>query len=413
MKKLSFVLALTLAVVVFASPPAAAQAGVTYVSGKAGTAYYLFAVPPAWNGDLVVWNHGFSLAPVGPVTDLGPLASLQLAEGYAVAASSYRQSGWAVFKTKNDLQAMLDAFRERFREPRQVLLNGASLGGIVTVDALEQASLGNVVGALTLCGAIGGSRNWDGALDLRLLYDAVCGSVPGAAIPGGAGGLPPDLAFTSTQLALAVNQCTGVLLPPAARTPAQSARLAQILGVTGLPESFLVTDMGFATFGMRDLVYDNTKLNGKIGTGNAGVDYGDPVVNGAIARVEPNPGAANRLDKNYTPTGFVGPAKIVSLHTDKDGLVIVENESEYAKVVPATQFTSAIVVEATPTHCGLTAAETVAGWESLRAWVAGGPQPTSAGIQAVCLGVAPVFGGPCRIDPTFVTPDMDGRIRPR
>jgi hypothetical protein len=27
--------------------------------------------------------------------------------------------------------------------------------------------------------------------------------------------------------------------------------------------------------------------------------------------------------------------------------------------------------------------------------------------------LAPQAGGPCRIDPAFVIPDMDGRIRPR
>ncbi|HSB61259.1 MAG TPA: hypothetical protein VLI67_06045, partial [Vicinamibacteria bacterium] len=396
MKRLTSLLALAAALAASAAPRAAAQPATTVVAGEAGGAHYLFAVPPGWNGDLVIWNHGFSLAPVGPVTDLGPLAAVQLAEGYAVAASSYSQTGWAVFKTRNDLQAMVGAFRERFGVPRQVFVTGASLGGIVTVQAVEEASLGNVVGAFSLCGAVGGSRNWDGALDLRLIYDAVCGAVPGAAIPGGAGGLPPDLPYSSAQLALAVDACTGVRLPPALRTAEQSSRLATILGAAQLPETFLVTDMGFATFGLRDLVFDATKLAGKIGAGNLGVDYGDPALNAAIARVAPNPGAANRLRKRYTPTGAVGTAKIVSIHTDKDGLVLVENESEYAKVAPPWQFTSAIVVEAVPTHCGFTGAEVVAGWESLRAWVAGGPQPTPAAIQGRCTALAPFFGGPCR-----------------
>ena len=44
--------------------------------------------------------------------------------------------------------------------------------------------------------------------------------------------------------------------------------------------------------------------------------------------------ARRRLLENFTPTGRVGDVKIVSLHTDKDGLVIVENESEYAATVP-------------------------------------------------------------------------------
>jgi hypothetical protein len=347
------------------------------------------------------------------VTDLGPLAPLQLSEGYAVAASSYRQAGWALFKSKNDLQNLFGVFKENFGPPKKVFLTGGSLGGLVTVAAIEDASIGNVAGAFPFCGAVAGSRNWDAALDLRLVYDAVCSGVPGAAIPGGAEGLPQGATFTQTDLGLAVHACTGILAPPAYRTPDQSSRLKKILDTLLIPENFLLTDMGYATFAMSDLVHDPGKLSGKIGTGNVGVDYDDPAINASIARVSPNPGAATRLRKNYTPTGDVGRTKIVSLHTDKDGLVVVENEAEYAMAVRERNLTTAIVVEAVPSHCGFTQAELVAGWESLRGWVNGAPQPTAAGIQATCEAISTAFAGPCRIDPGFVVLDMDWRIRPR
>lgn len=395
------------------SVPALAIAGSEITGSTDGGAYYKIVVPDPWNGDLVIWNHGFSLAPPAPVSDLGPLAELQLLEGYAVAASSYQQAGWALFKTRNDLQNLVGVFKENFGTPKRVFLNGGSLGGLVTVAAIEDANIGNVAGAFSFCGAVAGSRNWDAALDLRLVYDAVCADVTGAAIPGGAEGLPPRPSFTQTDLGLAVNACTGVLTPPAFRTPDQNGRLKKILDTLLIPENFLLTDMGYATFGMSDLVHDPRKLAGKIGTGNAGVDYGDPAINASIGRVSPNPGAANRLGKNYTPTGIVGKTKIVTLHTDKDGLVLVENEGEYAKAVPAGNITTAIVVEDVPTHCGFNPAEITAGWESLRAWVGGASQPTAAIIQGTCLAMPPTFGGPCRIDPGFVIPDMDRRVRPR
>ncbi len=390
----------------------AARAEQTVAGSTGGGAFYRIVVPDAWNGDLVIWNHGFSLAQPAPNPDLGPLALLQLAEGYAVAASSYQQAGWALFKTKNDLQHLFNVFEERFGAPNRVFLTGGSLGGIVTAQAIEEAHIGKVAGALTICGAVAGSRNWDAALDLRLVYDAVCAGVPGAEIPGGAEGLPAGSTLTPEGLAFAVNACTGIL-NPGGPTPEQGARLGKILETARIPADFLLTDMGFATFGMSDLVHDRGKLGGKIGVGNDGVDYGDATINASIERVSPNPGAANRLEKRYTPTGDVGGTKIVSLHTDKDGLVVVENESEYASVVPASNLTTAIVVEATPTHCGFTGAEVAAGWEALRGWVAGGPQPTAAAIQGTCGVLAPTFGGPCRIDPAFVVPDWNSRVRPR
>jgi hypothetical protein len=393
----------------------------TQISGQTDSgAFYRIAVPDGWTpfDGLVIWNHGFSLSPVGPLDegDLGPLVAVQLAEGYAVAASSYSQSGWALFQTDLDNRQLVEVFEAEFGVPSHVLVYGASLGGLVTAQAIEQGDLGNVVGALPVCGALAGSRTWDGGLDLRLLYDFVCADIPGAAIPGGAEGLPvpPPAGFDTNALAAAVNACTGVLLEPTLRTPEQQERLDFLLDITGLPEEFLLTDMGFVTFALSDLVHDPAKLDGASAIGNLDVDYGDPAVNAGIERVAADPAARTHLFQNYTPSGDVGAVKIVSLHTDKDGLVIVEHESDYASKVPPANLTVGIVVEAEPSHCGFTPAELLAGWEALRGWVAGLPQPTAADLQDVCEtiagGLAP---GSCRIDPGFDVPPFTERVRPR
>jgi len=395
-----------------------AQLPPTLVSGMTdGGAFYLIAVPPDWNGDLVIWNHGFTLDPPGPLSmeDLGPLASIQLAQGYAVAASSFRQSGWALFKTKNDLQNMVDVFKTHFGKPNQVIVTGGSLGGAVTAQAIEEAHLGNVVGAYSLCGAVAGSRNWDGALDLRLIYDVVAADIPTAYIPGGAEGLPEGSTLTAGEIAFRVNEATGVLSPPLFRSPEQAENLATILFLARIPENFLIKDMLYATQNMSDLFHDTHKLNGRLGTGNEGVVYGDDDIDAYISRVSPHPGAQNRLEHYFTPTGDVGDTKIISIHTDKDGLVVVENESDYASVVPTENLTVAIVVEDDPSHCDFKEAEALAGWESLRSWIATGQQPSVWEIQAACefILISTGFQGPCRFDPTFVIPDMDDRIRPR
>ena len=44
----------------------------------AGGAAFKIVVPTNWNGDLVIWNHGYSLDPVQQVTNLGPLSAVQL-----------------------------------------------------------------------------------------------------------------------------------------------------------------------------------------------------------------------------------------------------------------------------------------------------------------------------------------------
>lgn len=387
--------------------------GQILAGGTAGGAFYTIAVPPAWNGSLVIWNHGFTLSPGTPAPDLGPLQDLQLAEGYAIAASSYRQAGWALFDTNEDLEELVAVFRDNFGEPNQVFLYGASLGGLVTARAIEQAKIGNVVGALPICGAVAGSRNWDAALDLRLIYDAICQTVPGANIPGAAKGLALGVALTPTDTVLAANACFGHDLPPDARTPQQQKRLDRFLAVSQIPQSFINTNTGYITFGMADLVYDPNKLGGRIGTGNKNVDYGDPGINANIQRVAPRASKRKLLRNNYTPSGNVGDVKIISIHTDKDGLVIIENESEYASVVPPGNLTVGVVQEASPTHCGFTTTELIAAWETLRGWVAGDPQPTPFVLAAMCAALQPTFVEPCRFNPFFQIPDMDGRVRPR
>jgi hypothetical protein len=423
MKRIAMFLAL-LAAFTLAAP--SATLADTELTGESGGMFFRIVVPDAWNGKLVVWNHGFSLSPVGPVSDLGPLAPVQLSEGYAVAASSYSQIGWALFRTAIDNYRLIKVFKTNFGTPSEILVNGASLGGIVTAQEIELLQLaGNIKGAFPFCGAVAGSRNWDAAIDLRLAYDFICGAVPGAAIPGGATGLPspgyPGYVYTQTQMALAANACFGILAPPAFRTPDQAARLLQFrtstvrAGGNPLPESFVLTDLGFGLFGMSNLIFENGKLNGRQGVGNKYVTYDDPALNAGIARVNADFIGSLLLYFDYTPFGIVGNTKIVSMHTDGDGLVIVENEGNYRDVVPASKLTTAIVDEAGNTHCGFTTAELIAGWESLRSWVGGAPKPTAADIQGLCGLVAlnPATPGPCRIDPGFALGTMDDRIFPR
>lgn len=398
----------------------AGRAETDFTGTTEGGAHYKITVPDGWEpaDGLVIWNHGFSLGPVNTPDDVqeSPFKSLHLENGFAVAASSYRQVGWALFKTTQDLKNLYREFVAQVGTPEKVYLTGASLGGIVTAQAIEKRVAGNVIGALTFCGAMAGSRNWDAALDLRLLYDHVCGKVPGAAIPGGPQGLPKNSGWTRGHVEAAVDTCTGVGLPKSARTPAQRRRLKQLKKFSKVPvdvEGVLQTDMWYVTFGMGDLAHDRGKLRGKQGIGNENVNYGNKKVNRKIERVTPKKKAARKLAKNYTPKGNVGDVKIVSLHTDGDPLVLVENQSEYAAVVPEENLQVAIVVEEEPSHCGFELAEIGAAWEALKSWAEGGTKPTVEAIQVACETAAALIGGECRFDPGYVVQDMDVRVRPR
>jgi hypothetical protein len=402
---------LLLALVALAIPAAAD----TTITGEKKGAFFQIVVPDDWNGDLAIWNHGFDFDAVAPNPSLGPLASVWLSEGFAVAATSYSQCCWAVFNAHQDIERMLSVFKSEFGEPDRIWISGASLGGIVTAQAIEKLGNNhNVVGAYPFCGAMAGSRAWDGGIDIRLIYDVICGGV--APIPGGATGLPspghPNSPFTQLNTLLATNTCMGV--PFGGGGPAAAARRAQFVAVTTLPVSFIAGDMVFATHGVSNVIWEEGKLNGGQGMSNIGVTYTDAAVDAAIQRVTPDTKARKRLQQNFTPKGSVGSTKIVSIHTDGDGLVIVEQEQPYRDTVPAGNFSLGIVDEAGNTHCGFTEAETLGGWEALRGWVDGGPQPTASDIQNTCLFVQGLgASGPCRIAPAYVLGNMDTRTPPR
>ena len=216
-------LLLALAFVVSALPSFAQQV----VVGQAGAAYYKAAVPPNWNGTLVIWNHGFDLDPIEPFTiepptpanpytsldGLGDLAPLQLSEGYAVAASSYSLPGWALFQTKNDLEALVEAFSSRFARPgaghrhRRLAGRGGDGRCAREREPRQRGRRADGVRRQRRIAQLG--RRAGPAADLRRRVRATCPARPSpAAAKRAAEESRPDAEATWRD---AVNACTGVL----------------------------------------------------------------------------------------------------------------------------------------------------------------------------------------------------------
>ena len=73
--------------------------------------------------------------------------------------------------------------------------------------------------------------------------------------------------------------------------------------MTQLPQSFVLTDMGFALFGLSDLIFDPAKLDGKQGMGNIGVVYDDPAIDASHpARRRPARAARTASGRTTPPT---------------------------------------------------------------------------------------------------------------
>jgi pimeloyl-ACP methyl ester carboxylesterase len=449
--KLSIMIA-ALGIGFFITPRAIAQcgddvAGVTcdeYLGvGKKGS-HFRLSIPtsPAWNGDLVLINHGFELDPnsitahnkcriggaactedtdcssglCNKISYLG-LDAFFLPKGIAVAASTYSQIAWSVFNSRKDLQDILKYMKKdpTIGSPTRVFVTGFSMGGAVTVDASLRISPKRVHGFLPLCpAAAGGVPTWDAAHDFRLAYDYICSAVPGAAFFS-----ESDAGDPIDQVAMAgrVNSCFGVLFPSGDPVEAanQAARLAEfrsLIGHTGTDFEVVVI-MGFVTNGLYDLVQDKGKLKGKRAGWNEGATYPDAGLDAGIERVSAGSGR-KKLSKafyvDYTRgKGAKMEYPIVHLANNQDFLTIPGFQSVFMQATDdgGKARTSAWVDGGG--HCNFTPEEIEATANEFVDWVNGGSQPSAEDIDAACLALPSGDASTCRFDLGFTPPLLSER----
>ncbi len=140
-------------------------------------ALWVAAVPSDWNGTLLLWSRGWR--PDQGSGEAAPAAAeaALLAQGYALAGSSYSAGGWALAEAVPDQLATLDAFAAASgRTPERTLAWGMSMGGLVSVSLAERHG-DRIDGALPMCSSMGGALGMmnmglDGAFALDVLLDA-------------------------------------------------------------------------------------------------------------------------------------------------------------------------------------------------------------------------------------------------
>jgi pimeloyl-ACP methyl ester carboxylesterase len=163
------------------APAASAQAvpGECEDGNLTGGARWKICVPTAgWNGDLVVFAHGYVPNLPGVELDffdtlpgIGPLSTLIQSLGFAYATTSYRQNGLAILEGVEDVRELVAFFTATERQPRRTFMTGVSEGGLVAT-LLAERSPDLLTRAYALCGPIGNFReqvNYIG--DFRVLFD--------------------------------------------------------------------------------------------------------------------------------------------------------------------------------------------------------------------------------------------------
>lgn len=390
-------------------------------------AFYWIAMPAPWNKQLVVHAHG------GP--DLGAPDAKGSADdltrwniwtrmGFAVVASTYHQGGVAVRSAAEDVERSRQLFIAQFGMPGRTILHGQSWGAGVAARTAELFGARDARGhvpydaVLLTSGVLGGaSLSYDFRMDLRVVYQAVCGDHPRAdesQYPLWQG-LPVGAKLTRAQLADRVDACTGVRKPAAARSPEQAQRLSTILAAVKVPERTMIAHLNWGTWHFQDIVTKRTSGANPFST--MGVTYsGGAALNEKIARYAADSVAVATLSADADPTGRIA-VPVLTMHAIDDPTAFVELEHTFRRTMERAGRGKTLVQLFTQDseHSYSSDAQYVSAMRALLAWVERGTVPTPTSVAASCANVEPMYDPAkgCRFVPSYAPAPLSSRVPSR
>lgn len=130
---------------------------------------YRIEVPANWNGDLVMWAHGYR----GTGTRLYfnpeevPFREYLLENGYAWAASTYAKNDYTPGQGVKDTYRLARYFWSHVDKPERTYIVGVSMGGHITAASIEKYRK-FYDGAMPVCGVVGDYALFDFFLDFNM-----------------------------------------------------------------------------------------------------------------------------------------------------------------------------------------------------------------------------------------------------
>jgi pimeloyl-ACP methyl ester carboxylesterase len=362
---------------------------------------YRIEVPENWNGDLVLYAHGFRGTGLELTVDPPRIRQYLVANGFAWAASSYSKNGYDVKQGVKDTHALGTLFRGLVANPRRTYITGHSMGGHVTGVAIEQYPRA-YAGALPMCGVMGDAELFDFFLDFGLVAQALAG-------------VPAEFPAPADFLTEVVPQVKAALGPafPFALNPSGLALAGVTQMQTGGPrplfnQAFVFWNglvPGDFLFGLHATGTGTLGVAPGNVSGNADTVYqvdADPVLspaeqalNAAVLRVDEDP-------QGRHPNGLANIPKVrgsiripvVSIHTIGDLFVPFSMEQIYARRVAENGASDLLVSRAVRDvrHCAFLVQEEEAAFAALVSWVETGARPAGDDVVTPSVVAQPSFG---------------------
>jgi pimeloyl-ACP methyl ester carboxylesterase len=351
----------------------------TYSNG----AKYCITYPsmwPMWNGDLVIFAHGYVPVtapldiPWSQMTFLNDLTNEPTSlpgevndMGFAFATTSYSVNGLAVTQGVSDILDLIQVFSDQVAPPNRVYLVGASEGGLVTTLAIERYP-DAFAGGLAACGPIGDFRRqvdyWG---DFRTVFDYLMDTPDFDVLPGTTVNIPKSL--MSKWDSVYVSRVGSVLVS----NPANAIQLMTVTGAAYDPGNLDATIGGttlgvlwYNVFATEDAI---EKLGGNPYDNRTRIYAGslnDDLLNTGVKRYRAKSAALDEIANNYETSGVL-TKPLVTLHTTLDPIVPIWHQTLYTnKVIGNNPYSPYyfITVERYG-HCAFTWSEMASGFAAL------------------------------------------------
>jgi hypothetical protein len=317
-----------------------------------------------------------------------------------------------------------EIFVEHVAQPRRTVLHGQSWGANVAAKLAETVAGPDArrppYDAVLLTSGVlgGGARSYDFRLDLRAVYQHLCGNHPKADEPAYPLwlGLPADARLTRADLAARADECLGLRKPAAQRTPQQAERLKTLVDVVRIPESSVLAHLNWATWHFQDIALHRT--GGRSPFGNEQVRYAgsadDAALNAGVPRYRADPVASERFEEDTGLRGRIA-VPVLTVHAIGDPTAFVELESAFRDTMVQGGSGERLVQVFTQhaQHSYLADPVYPTALELLLAWAEGGAKPTPEAFAERCRANEATFGPGCRVDPGYRPAPLSARVPPR
>jgi len=357
---------------------------------------YRIEVPENWNGDLVMWAHGFRGDGLELTVDNHPLRAFLIANGYAWAASSFAKNDYDVAQGVKDTHKLTKRFNGIVGKPDRVYMTGASMGGHITAVAIEQYQ-NTYDGAMPICGVLGDYELFDFFLD----YNVVAAALADVEMT-----FPPDPVEWTTESIPQITSTLAAAWPLGLTEDGENLKALTELRSGGERPLFDAAFPAWASFlldfGSLDgevprrpgVVVDNSDVVYQFDTDPA-LTSAEAELNDSVLRVTADPSGKRHPGLQNVPVVDGDPSiPVLTLHNLGDLFVPFSMEQVYAERVAENGASDLVVQRAIRAvgHCDFTPEELVTGFVDLVTWVEHGVRPAGDDVVTPSVVADPNYG---------------------